>query len=321
MSKTALVTGGAGFIGSHLCERLLDNGWHVTALDNFSTGSHENVHRDVVVVDADIADAQACARACARVDTVFHLAARVAVRQSVRSFVDDARTNLMGTLHVLRAAGSAGVRRFVFASSMAVYADAPDPAPVDEAHPAEPLSPYGIGKLAAEKYVLTMGPALGLEPVVLRVFNTYGPRQRYSPYVGVVTIFVTRIAQGKRCTIFGDGEQRRDFVHVHDVADAFVLAADAPMARGEVINIGSGVVTSVNQLAALVREVLGRGEFAHEPPHPAELRYSVADIAKASALLAYHPRRTLGDEIQHVVQNVLDDLANGHAEADRPGQC
>ena len=304
MRKQALVTGGAGFIGSHLCDRLVADGWRVRVLDNLSTGIRDNLPTEAELLEGDICRVEDCGRACADVDAVFHLAARVTIRHSVETFYDDASVNLMGTLNMLRSAAEGGARRFVFASSMAVYADSPDGSPVSEEHPTTPLSPYGISKLAAERYVIMMGRELGLEPVALRLFNTYGPRQGYTPYVGVITIFITRILQGKSCTIFGDGEQCRDFVHVRDVARAFVLASTASGAPGRVMNVGTGRGTTVNEVAALVREVLCQGEFTHAAADATELRHSVPDINRACQLLGYRPEGILGERIADVVAAV-----------------
>lgn len=302
--RWALVTGGAGFIGSHLVERLLEEGWRVRVLDNLSVGKREHLPPQAEFFYGDVLDREAVQRCCEGIDTVFHLAARVTIRRSVETFVEDARTNILGTLTLLQAAGEAHVRRFILASSMAVYADAPRKTPVGEDHPTEPISPYGIGKLAAERYVLQMGPVLGLEPVVLRFFNTFGPRQGFTPYVGVVTIFTEKILRGEACTIFGDGRQCRDFVDVEDVAWACRLAADAPHAVGEAINIGSGRGTTVLDLAELLRQRLGGGTFVHAPPHPVELRYSVAKIEKARRLLGYVPRYHLAERIDGVIADI-----------------
>jgi len=276
----------------------------VRILDDFSVGLRENVPPGVTIVEGDVRQADLCRQACQSVDTVFHLAARVTIRQSVETFFEDAQTNLMGTLTLLRAASAAQARRFIFASSMGVYADSPDGAPVSEAHPTEPLSPYGISKLAAEKYALMMGPILGLEPVALRFFNTYGTRQGYSPYVGVTTIFLTNILKGKPCTIFGDGNQCRDFVHVSDIAAACALAADAPQAVGQVMNVGSGIGTTVNQLAALIKACLGKGDFVYAERDTMELLHSVADITKAKTLLGYEPRGALEARLPELVEYV-----------------
>jgi len=304
VSVTALVTGGAGFIGSHLADRLLVQGDTVRVLDDLSTGQRDNVPAGATFVEGDILDPAACEAACANVDTVYHLAARVTIRHSVETFLDDATTNLMGTLRVLQAAARAGVRRFVLASSMGVYSDSPTGEPVPESHPTEPLSPYGISKLAAEKYVLMMGPSLGLEPVVLRFFNTYGSRQGYTPYVGVATIFVTRILRGEPCTIFGDGEQRRDFVHVSDVARACALAGLSSEAPGRILNVGTGRGTSVKELAAAIGDHLGAGEFSQAPVDRTELRHSVANIDRAREILGYEPRETLEEKLPELVADI-----------------
>ncbi len=308
LKRLALVTGGAGFIGSHLCDRLHAEGWRIRILDDFSTGCRENIGFDADMVAGDIADADLCQEALEGVDTVFHLAARVSIRHSLETFVEDARTNLMGTLNVLRAAGQAGVRRFIFASSMGVYADSPDQRPIDEDHPARPLSPYGISKLAAEKYLLMMAPKMGIEPVVLRLFNTYGTRQAYTPYVGVITIFVTRILQGRPCRIYGDGNQCRDFCHVSDVVRAFVLAAHSPRAGGEIFNIGSGTGTTVNRLAQLIAGILGGGEFVHVNRDESELRYSVPIITKAQQRLGYRPQQRLSQALGEVIEALRADF-------------
>lgn len=308
MEKRALVSGGAGFIGSHLCDRLVEDGWALRVLDDFSTGRRDNLNDSVEVIEGGITDQAACAVACVDVDTVFHLAAKVTIRRSIETFHEDAQTNVMGTLNLLRAAGAAGVRRFIAASSMAVYADSPGGKLVDENHPLGPLSPYGISKLAAEQYVHIMAPQWSMEPVVLRLFNTYGSRQGYTPYVGVLTIFVTHILQGKPCTIFGDGEQCRDFGHVSDVANAFLLAAGTEQAVGETFNIGTGRGTTVNQLAELIRNELGEGEFNYADPHPAELRHSVPDIAKAKSLLGFGPANKLEDRLGQVIESIRSSL-------------
>ncbi len=299
--RRALVTGGAGFIGSHLCELLKGVGWHVRILDDLSSGSRDNVVSGAEFIEGDVRILEVARAACEEVDCVFHLAARVSIRHSIETFRADADTNLMGTLTMLEAAGAAGVPRFVHASSMAVYSDAAEGALVNEEHPAQPLSPYGLSKLAGEQYVFMMGPRLGLDPVVLRLFNTYGSRQGYTPYVGVITIFLTNILAGKPCTIFGDGNQRRDFVHVADVAEAFRLAAESGPAVGHAINIGSGRGTTVNDLTALVESMLGEASITREPAHATELRNSVADISKAKQLLGYRPEGTLEERLPEVI--------------------
>lgn len=299
--KRALVTGGAGFIGSHLVERLLREGLQVIVLDDLSVGLRENVPPGVQLVVGDVRDANTVDRALAGVDVVFHLAARVSIRASVDRFYEDAQTNVMGTLSLLRGCAAHKVRRFVYASSMGVYADAPTPDPIPETHPAEPVSPYGVGKLAGEKYLLCLASVLNVEPVILRYFNTYGPRQSYTPYVGVITIFIKRLLAGEPPVIFGDGKQSRDFVHVGDIADATLLAAQKDVA-GEVFNVGTGIATSVNRVAEMLSGKLNPAICpAHAPEHPGELRFSVPDISKARRLLGYDPRGRLEERIDEVI--------------------
>ena len=285
------VTGGAGFIGSHVCRALLARGCRVTALDNLSIGRRENVPAEAELVVGDILKQEDVARAIRGCDVVCHLAARVAIRSSFEFVVDDAMTNVVGTASVLQAARAAGrVRRVVATSSMAVYAEGARGLALGEEYATAPTSPYGVSKLASERLTHLMCAEGGLESVVLRLFNTYGPGQRLSPYVGVTTIFMDALRRGERPTIFGDGEQSRDFVHVTDVAAAFAAAVDAP-AAGETINVGSGVPRSVNDLLRTLAEVMGvPASPRHEPAVAGELRYSLADISKARRLLGYAPR-------------------------------
>ncbi|MBN1345139.1 MAG: NAD-dependent epimerase/dehydratase family protein [Phycisphaerae bacterium] len=300
--RTALVTGGAGFIGSHLCDALLARGLAVRVLDDFSTGREENVDPRCEVIRADVSDHDALRRGMDGAEVVFHLAARVTIRGSVDCFEADARTNLMGTLAVLGVAGERHVRRLVFASSMGVYADAGEGQLTTEEHPQEPISPYGISKLAGEKYVLQLSPRLGVEPVALRFFNTYGTRQGYTPYVGVITIFINKLLRGEGLTIFGDGRQCRDFVHVSDIVQANLLAMET-RAVGEVFNVGTGRSTSVLDVAALLRGMLRpEASVRHEPAREEELRHAVADVGKARRLLGYEPRSRLEDRIGEVIE-------------------
>lgn len=300
-----LVTGGAGFIGSHLAEALLREGRQVRVLDDLSTGRLENVSASCEFLRGSVLDESLVRAAVAGIEAVFHLAARVSIRSSVDGFVDDAETNLMGTLRLLRAASSAGVRRFVFASSMGVYADSPQPDPVKEDARLEPASPYGIGKLAAENYLFLLGERLGLEPVALRYFNTFGPRQGYTPYVGVVTIFLTRLLQGQKLIVFGDGHQVRDFVHVSDIVQANLLALENPQAVGRVFNVGTGKGVSVLEIAHLLMDKTRR----HVPiefvaPMSQELRNSVADITRARTTLGYQPGTNLERDLDDVLSHL-----------------
>ncbi|MCC7126116.1 MAG: NAD-dependent epimerase/dehydratase family protein [Acidobacteria bacterium] len=310
MFRRALVTGGAGFIGSHLARALLGAGLEVVVLDNLSMGKVENVPRGAHLRIGDVRSEADVRAALDGVDVVFHEAARVSIRASIKEFFADADTNFMGTLNVLRSAAGSGVRRLMFASSMAVYADSPTPDPIDENHACEPISPYGVAKLAAEKYCLQLAREMGIDCHVLRYFNTYGPGQTFTPYVGVITIFIRRLLAGEAPTIYGDGEQRRDFVHVSDVVAANLLAMNSSLGSG-VFNVGTGRATSVNDIAALLCARLAPDiRPIHLPPHAGELRYSIADISRLRDTLGYRPRAVLADELDAIIAHHRDDQSS-----------
>jgi UDP-glucose 4-epimerase len=304
--KHALVTGGAGFIGSHLTRALLDRGLDVTVLDNLSVGSASAVPQAAQLVQGDIRTPDDVHRALQDVDCVFHLAAQVTIRASFEKFYEDVDTNLMGTLNVLRCLDRQKIRQFTLASSMAVYADAAEPKPIDENHPTKPISPYGMSKLAAENigaHVLQQTP---VRFSAVRYFNTFGPGQTYTPYVGVVTIFATRLFRGENLVIYGDGDQARDFVHVDDVVAGTVATLDGPPG---VYNLGTGNPTTVNQVAQLLINKINRAASVETaPPQSGELRYSVADIGRASQQLGYAPQRRLDDALDPVLQSIRDRL-------------
>ncbi len=305
-STHALVTGGAGFIGSTLTRGLLDAGARVTVLDNLSVGRRERVDRRARLVEGDVRDRAAVGEALTGVDVVYHLAAQVTIRGSFERFYEDLDTNLMGTAMLLREVDPSRVRWFVLASSMGVYADAPTPVPINERHATEPLSPYGIGKLAAEKLAAQVLALRSVPLTTLRFFNTFGPGQAYTPYVGVLTIFITKLLSGEAPVIFGDGEQRRDFVHVEDIV-AGVMAA--PGRQPGIYNLGTGKATSLNELAALAIAHTGtRVTPRHDEARPGELRYSIADITAARTTLGYNPRRTLADALPAIVADIAQRL-------------
>lgn len=311
-----LVTGGAGFVGTYLCELLLAEGHTVRVLDDLSVGRAEHVPTGCELHRGSVLDREVLTEVLHGIDAVVHLAARVTVRGSLEGFVDDARVNLLGTLETLRAAHEAHVRRFVFASSMAVYADAPDGAPIGEEHPREPVSPYGIHKLAAEQEVLLVGRHLGLEPVVLRYFNVFGPRQGFTPYVGVITIFATKLLRGEPPTVLGDGHQTRDFVHVEDIARGTALALTTPHAAGGIFNLGSGRGTSVLSLATmLTQRIRPDARWQHAPAHPGELRHAVADIARARSVLGYTPTTDLSSQLDPVIEAIRADLETSNDQS------
>ena len=295
----ALVTGGAGFIGSHLTRALLADGRRVTVLDNLSVGRREVVPEGARFVHGDVRDDAAIAEALAGVDCVFHLAAQVTIRGSFDRFSEDLDTNVMGTARLLRAVDRAHVKWFTLASSMAVYSDAGSPAPIDESHPKRPLSPYGVGKLAAEDVSHQILEARGIPFTATRFFNTYGPGQTYTPYVGVLTIFITRLLRGESITIFGDGEQQRDFIHVQDIVAGTMATPGREPGR---YNLGTGKGTTLNQLAAMVLAKLAPGQKArHADAHAGELRFSVADIGAARRALGFSPTRSLQQDLDDVI--------------------
>lgn len=303
--RVACVTGGAGFIGSHLVRALLARGLDVKVLDNLSVGRRENLPKDAVLIEGDITDEAAARRALEGCDIVFHLAARVAIRSSFEFAFEDAMTNVAGTARILRAVEDVKTpRKVIVASSMAVYADANESTPISEDHPAAPISPYGVTKLAVERLTHLMCDRIGIPSVALRLFNTFGPGQALSPYVGVVTIFINALSRGERPTIFGDGEQRRDFVHVEDVARAFINAMESPVVRGT-YNIGSGHGLSVNEIFSSIQRALGTNiESRRADAVAGEMRFSVADISRARRDLSYRPLRNFHDSILDVVSEI-----------------
>jgi UDP-glucose 4-epimerase len=296
-----LVTGGAGFIGSHLVEALANARERVAVFDNFTTGSRGNLagaSARVDVVEGDVRDLDSLRRVVEGVGVVFHLAAVSAVAPSVKDPLTTNAVNVTGTLNVLLAARDAGVRRVVFASSAAVYGSDPS-LPKTETHSPEPLSPYAASKLVGEVYCRIFSRIYGLETVALRLFNVYGPRQNpASEDSGVVTRFLARLAGGQPPIIDGDGEQSRDLVYVGDVVGAFLHSCDAPGASGEVFNIGSGRSTTINELAETLAGVAAPGRVLHPIHHPAragDVRHSCADISKARQILGYAPAVKLAD--------------------------
>jgi UDP-N-acetylglucosamine/UDP-N-acetyl-alpha-D-glucosaminouronate 4-epimerase len=300
-----LVTGGAGFIGSHIAEALVNRGDQVRVLDNLSTGKMENlagIAGRFEFIEGDICDLETCRAAADGVQAVFHEAALASVARSVEDPLLANAVNVTGTLNLLVAAHAAGVRSFVLASSSAVYGD--DPAmPKVEGREGRPVSPYGANKLFDEKYAQTFHILHAMNTVSLRYFNVFGPRQDpYSEYSAVIPLFVTKVLRGDRPTIFGDGEQSRDFIFVEDVVRANLLAADSRDAAGEAMNIACGVGTTVNGLLAAVNEVLGtKVEARYAPPRPGDIRHSTADITKAKRLTGFAPGRSFLDGLRATV--------------------
>jgi UDP-glucose 4-epimerase len=293
MSDMCLVTGGAGFIGSHLVESLVRQGRRVRVLDDLSTGLRANLaHVDPApeILEGDVADAALVQRAVQGVDVVFHLAALASVQRSVEAPADTHRVCASGTLHVLDAARRASVRRVVYAASSSAYG-IPAGDVQKESDPLAPLSPYAAAKLAGEMYAQSFTTAFGLETVRLRFFNIFGPRQRAdSPYSGVIALFAAALGAGRAPTIYGDGLQSRDFTFVTDVVQALTLAAERPGVSGRVYNVGTGRGTSVVELVAALNRQLGTNiapRFA--PARAGDVRHSRADISLARSELEYEP--------------------------------
>ena len=306
----ALVTGGAGFIGSHIAERLLAEGHAARIYDNFSSGKRANLvplGGRAEVIEADVRDAGALDRAAEGCDVVFHEAAVVSVPYSVEHPQETHDVNIQGTLNVLQAARARGVRRVVFACSAAIYGE--DPAlPKHETMAPAPMSPYGVEKITSEYYLQTWQKLYGVETVSLRYFNVFGPRQDpTSAYSGVISIFVDRALKKEQPTIFGDGEQCRDFVYVDNVVDANMRAATAPAARvsGRAYNVACGERTTLNALLASVARIVGTSVGAkYAPPRAGDIRESVADISRARAELGYEPRVGLEEGLRQLVEHV-----------------
>lgn len=294
-----LVTGGAGFIGSHLVDRLMSEGFDVVVLDDFSSGRRENlsVHfgkPNFCLVEGDVRDKADVKRALEGVDVVFHLAAIVSVDFSVKDPLLVNEVNVGGTLNVLRESLKAGVKRFVYASSCAVYGE-PVNLPVNEEHPARPMSPYGVSKIAAEYYCRVFCGVYGLESVCLRFFNVYGSRQVVGPYSGVIMKFIDRMKRGEEPIIYGDGEQTRDFVFVGDVVDACLRAMHCKNCVGDVVNVGSGVETSINRLAEVLIGVFDVRDVkpVYAKARAGDIGRSYADLSKAEGLLGYKSKTSL----------------------------
>lgn len=289
-----LVTGGAGFIGSHLCEALLDRGDTVRILDDFSTGKSENVPPRAQLIRGDVADPEAVAAAMAGAAGCFHLAAVASVERSMRDWLGVHRTNLTGAIAVFDAARRAGRVPVVYASSAAIYGDCTD-LPIREEAPARPRSPYGADKLGCELHGRVATEAFDVPTIGLRLFNVYGPRQDpNSPYSGVISIFCDRLRQDRPVEVFGDGTQSRDFIFVSDVVAAFLAAMEQPRSSPAVYNVCSGTETSIARLAQLIGEVCGRRpEIRLRPPRPGDIAHSLGDRSRISRRLGLPQPRDL----------------------------
>lgn len=294
-----LVTGGAGFIGSNLVRKLLARGHRVAVLDDLSSGYATNLAglEGVEFIEGDVRDEALLEQVVQGVDSVFHLAASVGNKRSLDEPLVDSEINHMGTLKLLEAARRAGVRKLVMSSSAGVYGELRT-IPIREDHPLDPETPYGVSKLGAERMCLAYARLYEIECVALRYFNVYGPAQRYDAYGNVIPIFATQMLREEPVTVFGDGEQTRDFVSVHDVVDANIRAAAATGVSG-VFNVGSATQVSINRLVALLGEAGNlKPNVVHGPERPGDVRDSCADIAAARMAFGYRPQMSLSEGLK-----------------------
>jgi nucleoside-diphosphate-sugar epimerase len=303
-----LVTGGAGFIGSHLTEELVRRGHRVRVADSFITGKRHNLDHipGVELVEGDLADMSVATRAVAGMEFVLHQAAIPSVPRSVKDPIGSNRANIDASVSVLVAARDAGVKRLVYAGSSSAYGDTPT-LPKREDMPTRPLSPYALQKLVAEQYCQMFTRLYGLETVTIRYFNVFGPRQDpSSPYSGVISLFATALLEGRQPTIYGDGEQTRDFTYVANVVDGVLRACEAPAASGETINVACGTRISLNTLLATMNRIVGTDGTAiraiYKEPRAGDVRDSQADIAKAKTILGYAPIVDLETGLRHTLE-------------------
>ena len=301
---TYLVTGGAGFIGSHLSEELVRRGHRVRVADSLITGKRRNLDHipGVEFVEGDLADLEFAKTVAEGCEYVLHQAAIPSVPRSVKDPVTSNRANVDATLNVLVAAREAGAKRLVFAASSSAYGDTPT-LPKHEGMPTNPLSPYALQKVVGEQYLQMFTRLYELETVSIRYFNVFGPRQDpSSPYSGVISVFATALLENRPPTIYGDGEQTRDFTYVANVVDAVLRACDAPQASGEVINVATGGRISLNKLFYAMRDVVGGSlQPIYAEPRKGDVRDSQADIRKAKALLGYEPVISFEDGLARTI--------------------
>jgi nucleoside-diphosphate-sugar epimerase len=299
-----LITGGAGFIGSHLTEELARRGHAVRVADNLATGHRRNLAHipGLEFLEGDLADPSFAATAVRGVDYVLHQAAIPSVPRSVTDPITSNRANIDASLSVLVAARDAGAKRVVYAGSSAAYGDTPT-LPKREDMPPNPLSPYALQKLVAEQYCQMFTRLYGLETVTIRYFNVFGPRQDPgSPYSGVISLFATALLEGRQPTIYGDGEQTRDFTYVANVVDGVLRACESKSAAGEVINVATGDRISLNELLRVMNGIVGtRLTAIYKEPRAGDVHDSQADISKAQALLGYRPIVSLEEGLKHTL--------------------
>lgn len=306
--QKALVTGGAGFIGSHLTRRLVRDGWKVTVVDNLSTGNKKNladVLKQIKFLKLDVNDTKKLTVAMKGAQVVFHLAAVPSVPRSIAQPWDSHRANIDGTFSVLMAAKEARVMRVVYSASSSAYGETPT-LPKREDMPAMPISPYGLQKYVGEQYTFLFDKFFSVEGVALRYFNIYGPKQDpNSPYAAAIPKFIRAMQAGTQPTVHGDGTNSRDFTYIDDAVEANILAATVPQARGELFNVARGEQISVNELVKTINIVLGTNiEPAHGPERPGDIKHSLADISKARTILGYNPKISLVEGVRRTVESM-----------------
>ena len=309
MADRYLITGGAGFIGSHLVKHVLGAGGNVRVVDNLSTGSATRLNQirdSVELVTGDLADNSVAAEVVKDVDYVLHQAAVPSVQRSVVDPVGTNRSNVTATLNLLENSRKARVRRFVYAASSSAYGDT-EVLPKSEDMPANPLSPYALQKWVGERYCKLYHELYGLETVSLRYFNVFGPGQDpYSEYSAVIPKFTTKLLAQEPITVYGDGEQSRDFTYIDNVIQANLLALRAPNAPGEVCNIGCGQRVTLNQLIQILEELLKvRTQVTYAPAKPGDVRHSLADITKATRVLGYVPETEIEEGLRKTVEALV----------------
>jgi len=308
-----LVTGGAGFIGSHLIAGLLERGHQVRAVDDFSSGKRANLapfEGRIDLIEGDIADPDVCRRACDGVRVVLHEAAVPSVPKSVADPATSHRANIHGTFNMLQAAKTAGVKRFVAAASSSAYGESPT-LPKIESMPTSPLSPYAVQKLAGEQYCRVFASCYGLETISLRYFNVFGARQDpKSQYAAAIPAFVTAILADRPPTVYGDGEQTRDFTYIENVINANLLAAEAPRTRGEVVNIACGEHITINEIIARINKLTGKNVRPdYVAARPGDIKHSWADIQLAGEVIGYRPTVKFDEGLERTVKWYSDGVA------------